>query len=540
MKSAEIISVVEDKTQINELDLQHLDAVRDIGKRMVDVNRIYAHAQKTGDRSILVAAKAKLAQLAKQKHDLEQSRVTEDDVVVDNTSMNEGIDQVSMDVELFIRCLEWAKESAQDDIALHKFTENVVAKDGVLTMADYESLIPDGEMTESNDDDNRDERRDARVPADEPEYKWDGVSRPATATHNGRLAKKEKPFRDAAATGNRRDFANEDTNKTFDDGYSAGYSGYHGRPSKNPNQFGTKEHSNWEHNYETGRRDAEYERHGMNENASCGASSAGGMAGGAIPNLFSKPVKRSKKVKEDSAMTPAAGQSAQDSPLTHVKRPNFGSKEAELKEMLARELESFINEAKKSDPIHGKEPKKGTLAHERWSDKVKQDKTGKDFDIDDNMVGNAKIRKVKEAGPNRVRSAPGADPQTVANLQKAYGNKFVNTDAANAAKKAKHATSSNGRMEEARTEQIDETDAFQAIVHSGMGVGSPDHFTSFKRWFKTIDGVEVAAVKCAVYTGIDPGEDLGYAEGGITMEEIINYWVYRDPKNPKQLKVRMG
>ena len=53
---------------------------------------------------------------------------------------------------------------------------------------------------------------------------------------------------------------------------------------------------------------------------------------------------------------------------------------------------------KKVDPIHGKEPKKGTLAHKRWLDKVKQDgySPEKDFEIKDNMVGNAKIRKVSE------------------------------------------------------------------------------------------------------------------------------------------------
>lgn len=61
---------------------------------------------------------------------------------------NDGVDTIEMDVELFIRCLEWAKESAPDDVALHKFTENVVAKDGILTMDDYESLVPAGEVKE--------------------------------------------------------------------------------------------------------------------------------------------------------------------------------------------------------------------------------------------------------------------------------------------------------------------------------------------------------------------------------------------------------
>lgn len=64
------------------------------------------------------------------------------------TEDNEGVDTIEMDVELFIRCLEWAKESAPDDIALHKFTENVVAKNGILTMDDYESLVPQGAPVE--------------------------------------------------------------------------------------------------------------------------------------------------------------------------------------------------------------------------------------------------------------------------------------------------------------------------------------------------------------------------------------------------------
>jgi len=66
------------------------------------------------------------------------------------TEGNEGVDTIEMDVELFIRCLEWAKENAPDDIALHKFTENVVAKNGILTMSDYESLVPQGAPVEED------------------------------------------------------------------------------------------------------------------------------------------------------------------------------------------------------------------------------------------------------------------------------------------------------------------------------------------------------------------------------------------------------
>jgi len=62
---------------------------------------------------------------------------------------NQGTDHISMTVPLFIRCLEWAKESAKDDIELHKFVENVVALGGVLETDDYDKLIPEGTMKES-------------------------------------------------------------------------------------------------------------------------------------------------------------------------------------------------------------------------------------------------------------------------------------------------------------------------------------------------------------------------------------------------------
>lgn len=55
---------------------------------------------------------------------------------------NEGTDHISMTVPLFIRCLEWAKEDAKDDVEIHKFVENIVAKGGVLETEDYSSVVP--------------------------------------------------------------------------------------------------------------------------------------------------------------------------------------------------------------------------------------------------------------------------------------------------------------------------------------------------------------------------------------------------------------
>jgi hypothetical protein len=53
----------------------------------------------------------------------------------------EGTDHVTMTVPLLIRIMEWSHEEAKDDVAIHKFVENVVAKGGVLETDDYEDFL---------------------------------------------------------------------------------------------------------------------------------------------------------------------------------------------------------------------------------------------------------------------------------------------------------------------------------------------------------------------------------------------------------------
>lgn len=64
------------------------------------------------------------------------------------------IDVIAMDVPLFIRMLEWAREEAKSDIELHKVTENAVAlmknDTEFLAMADYENIIKQSELEETN------------------------------------------------------------------------------------------------------------------------------------------------------------------------------------------------------------------------------------------------------------------------------------------------------------------------------------------------------------------------------------------------------
>jgi hypothetical protein len=54
------------------------------------------------------------------------------------------IDKISIDIPLFIRMLEYAKEDAKTDMDLHKVTENAIklsTSGKVLGMNDYDSII---------------------------------------------------------------------------------------------------------------------------------------------------------------------------------------------------------------------------------------------------------------------------------------------------------------------------------------------------------------------------------------------------------------
>jgi hypothetical protein len=53
-------------------------------------------------------------------------------------------DKITMDVPLFIRMLEYAREDAKTDMDLHKVTENALALSETgktLTMAQYDEII---------------------------------------------------------------------------------------------------------------------------------------------------------------------------------------------------------------------------------------------------------------------------------------------------------------------------------------------------------------------------------------------------------------
>ena len=60
-----------------------------------------------------------------------------------NENQNDPIDSIKMDVPLFLRSLEYAREDAKDDMDLHDFTEKAIKgtkQKGTLSMVDYDDL----------------------------------------------------------------------------------------------------------------------------------------------------------------------------------------------------------------------------------------------------------------------------------------------------------------------------------------------------------------------------------------------------------------
>ena len=57
-------------------------------------------------------------------------------------------DKVTVDIPLFIRLLEYAREDAKTDMDLHKVTENIIALSETgktLTMAQYDAIVKDSD-----------------------------------------------------------------------------------------------------------------------------------------------------------------------------------------------------------------------------------------------------------------------------------------------------------------------------------------------------------------------------------------------------------
>jgi hypothetical protein len=63
---------------------------------------------------------------------------------IENLTNTNVVDTITMDVPLFIRLLEYAREDAQTDMDLHNVAENAInlgLDGGVLSMKNYNQLI---------------------------------------------------------------------------------------------------------------------------------------------------------------------------------------------------------------------------------------------------------------------------------------------------------------------------------------------------------------------------------------------------------------
>jgi hypothetical protein len=111
-------------------------------------------------------------------------RYTGDSKIPTGTMVEEGLSDVVKGVKNFVK----GKVKPKDDKKAY-YDKALDADDKKLMKQHDSGMTP--AIAEGNSDDERDERRDARVPADEPAYKWNGKNKPVKAMHNGRPAKKE-------------------------------------------------------------------------------------------------------------------------------------------------------------------------------------------------------------------------------------------------------------------------------------------------------------------------------------------------------------
>ena len=69
---------------------------------------------------------------------------------VNEAKEEDAVDTITMDVPLFIRMLEYAREDAQEDVDLHDVTEKAIAlgkERGILQMDDYNEIVGTTEDT---------------------------------------------------------------------------------------------------------------------------------------------------------------------------------------------------------------------------------------------------------------------------------------------------------------------------------------------------------------------------------------------------------
>ena len=87
-----------------------------------------------------------LNKIRMKKSELKQLIREQLSLVTENTV--DMVDTITMDVPLFLRMLEYAREEVTEDVDLHKVTELIVSltkEAGILTMDDYDMIVGEKE-----------------------------------------------------------------------------------------------------------------------------------------------------------------------------------------------------------------------------------------------------------------------------------------------------------------------------------------------------------------------------------------------------------
>ena len=98
----------------------------------------------------------RLSDLSLEDKDSDETEVTEEEGEEDK---NNPVDVVKMDIPLFIRMLEFAREDAVDDEQLHAVTERITkmaAEGDIITMAEYDKIVGASTEAKESEDPNED------------------------------------------------------------------------------------------------------------------------------------------------------------------------------------------------------------------------------------------------------------------------------------------------------------------------------------------------------------------------------------------------
>jgi hypothetical protein len=87
------------------------------------------------------------------------------------------MDVITVDVPLFIRLLEFAREDATDDMKLHSITEKLIemcADGDIMTMEQYDDIVSD--KVNGADTSGMNAVEDKMEPMSEAEYRWNKIA----------------------------------------------------------------------------------------------------------------------------------------------------------------------------------------------------------------------------------------------------------------------------------------------------------------------------------------------------------------------------